>query len=106
MVQWLRHCASTAEGMGPILGGGTKIPYAQRCNKQKEGKIFGSVNGDPYGITEYLRDTKDEVAYFNTINIMCRIYPDNYTEKEEKWEEDEEDSDAACGEAQAEEKDE
>ena len=43
VVQWLRHCASTAEGMGPILGGGTKIPYAQRCNKQKEGKIKISV---------------------------------------------------------------
>ena len=39
VVQWLRHCTSTAEGMGPILGGGTKIPYAQRCNNKKEGKI-------------------------------------------------------------------
>ena len=38
VVQWLRHCTSTAEGMGPILGGGTKIPYAQWCNNKKEGK--------------------------------------------------------------------
>ena len=89
-----------------LVGGLVLLFLVLYFNKQKEGKIFGSVNGDPYGITEYLRDTKDEVAYFNTINIMCRIYPDNYTEKEEKWEEDEEDSDAACGEAQAEEKDE
>ena len=43
VVQWLRHCTSTAEGMGPILGGGTKIPYAQRCNNKKEGKIKISV---------------------------------------------------------------
>ena len=88
-----------------LVGGLVLLFLVLYFNKQKEGKIFGSVNGDPYGITEYLRDTKDEVAYFNTINIMCRIYPNNYTEKEEKWEEDEEDSDETEGESQVEEKD-
>jgi len=27
-VQWLRICASSAAGMGLILGGGTEIPQA------------------------------------------------------------------------------
>lgn len=63
-------------------------------NKQKEGKLIGSLNGDPYGITKYIGDTKEEVAYFNTINIMCRIHPDNYVEKEDAAEEIEDEEDA------------
>lgn len=50
-------------------------------NKQKEGKLFGSANGDPYGITNFIKDNKDEVAYFSKCNMMCRIYPENYVEK-------------------------
>ena len=33
MVQWLRLCASNAEGMGSILGQGTQIPHAVHCGK-------------------------------------------------------------------------
>ena len=55
-------------------------------NKKKEGKWFGSVHGDQYGITKFLGDTKDEVAYLNNVNMMCKIYPENYTEKPEKEE--------------------
>ena len=83
-----------------LVGGLVLLFLVLYFNKQKEGKIIGSLNGDPYGITKYIGDTKDEVAYFNTVNMMCKIYPDNYSEKEEKSEEDEDD------EAQAEEKDE
>ena len=32
MVQWLRHCASTAEGMGLIPGQVTKTLDAVRCS--------------------------------------------------------------------------
>ncbi len=53
-------------------------------NKRKEGKLFGSVNGDPYGITKYVGDKKDEIAYVNKWNIMCKIHPENYQQPPEK----------------------
>ena len=34
-VQWLGHCASTAGGMGSILGQGTKIPHAVGPGQKK-----------------------------------------------------------------------
>lgn len=52
-------------------------------NKKKEGKFFGSANGDLYGITRYIADNKKEIAYLNNVNMMCKIYPENYTKKEE-----------------------
>ena len=58
-------------------------------NKRKEGVLFvGSINGDPYGITKFIGDTKDEVAYFDKINMMCKIYPENYTVRPSKDEQD------------------
>ncbi len=63
-------------------------------NYKKEGKLIGSKTGDPYGITKFIGDTKTEVAYFNNVNMMCSIYPDNFVEKtvakEEKQEEKQE----------------
>ena len=53
-------------------------------NQRKEGKLLGSTSGDPYGITKFIADTKEEVAYFDRVNIMCSIYPDNYVTKKEK----------------------
>lgn len=50
-------------------------------NVKKEGKVIGSLNGDPYGITKFIGDTKEEKAYFNSINAMCSIYPENFEEK-------------------------
>ena len=47
MVQWLRLCASTAEGMGLISGQGTKILHAawhdqkqikKECTQREKGK--------------------------------------------------------------------
>lgn len=55
-------------------------------NRKKEGKLFGSLREDPYGITRFIGDTKDEVAYKNDINIMCKIYPERYPEKPPKEE--------------------
>ena len=40
VVQWLRHWASNAEGMGSILGQGTNRPYAT-CHDQKRGRGGG-----------------------------------------------------------------
>ena len=53
-------------------------------NKKKEGVLFGSLKGDPYAITEYKGDTKDEVPVKNKINIMCSIYPERYADAPEK----------------------
>lgn len=50
-------------------------------NVRKEGKFVGSLNGDPYGITKFIGDTKTEKAYFNSVNAMCSIYPENFEEK-------------------------
>lgn len=53
-------------------------------NRKKEGKYFGSANGDPYGITEYIGDSKKDPAYLTNVNMMCKVYPENYTEKPEE----------------------
>ena len=53
-------------------------------NKRKEGAWIGSKKGDPYAISEYLKDEKDEVAYFDKMNMMCAIYPEKYVVKDEK----------------------
>ena len=42
--------------------------------------MFGSLKGDPYAITEYRGDSKDEIPVKNKINIMCAIYPENYAD--------------------------
>ena len=49
-------------------------------NNRKEGVIIGSKKGEPYGITRYIKDYKEEVAYKDKTNIMCSIYPENYEE--------------------------
>lgn len=57
-------------------------------NRKKEGKLFGSLKEEPYGITRFIGDTKNEVAYLDKINMMCKIYPENYEEKPVKEEKD------------------
>ena len=63
-------------------------------NRKKEGKYIGSAIGDPYGITADIKDNKKEVAYLTKINMMCKIFPENYVkpapEKEEETEENDE----------------
>lgn len=53
-------------------------------NRKKEGKLIGSVKGDPYGITDYIKDNKEEKAYFSKINMMCALYPERYEKKPPK----------------------
>lgn len=55
-------------------------------NRKKEGKLLGSLKEAPYGITKYIGDTKNEVAYLDNVNMMCKIYPENYQEKPAKEE--------------------
>ncbi len=51
-------------------------------NKRKEGALFGSAKGDPYGITEYIRDSAKEVPKWDKINMMCKLFPENYEKPE------------------------
>lgn len=71
-----------------LAGGLGLLVFVLWNNKKKEGTWIGSVNGDPYGITEYIRDTKDEVAYLDKVNMMCALHPEAYEEKpvgEKAW---------------------
>ena len=61
-----------------LIGGLVWVAAVLILNKRKEGKLFGSAKGDPYGISDYVKDTKDEVAYLNNVNMMCKIYPERY----------------------------
>ncbi len=63
------------------LAGTGLLVYVLWNNKKKEGVLIGSSNGDPYGITKFIGDTKGEIAYKNNINMMCKINPENYPEK-------------------------
>jgi len=63
------------------------LVYVLLTNLKKEGSLLGSAKGDPYGITKFIGDTKDEKAYFNKVNMMCSIYPENFSVPEAKKEE-------------------
>ena len=67
-----------------LVFGLSLLAYVLLTNRKKEGTLLGSKNGDPYGITKFIADTKDEVAYLNKVNIMCSIYPENFEKKEKK----------------------
>jgi len=67
-----------------LVGGVGVLVYVLLDNQKKEGCLLGSKNGDPYGITKFIGDTKEEVAYFDRINMMCSIYPENFTTKGEE----------------------
>ncbi len=53
-------------------------------NRKKEGKPIGSAKGEPYAIVEYIADSKSETAYFDKVNVMCKIYPEKYPPKPPK----------------------
>ena len=43
VIQWLRHCASTAGGTGLSPDGGTKILYAGQNSQKKKKKVVGGT---------------------------------------------------------------
>lgn len=61
-----------------IVGGLVWVFVILLINKRKEGALLGSAHGDPYGISEFVKDNKEEVAYFTKINMMCKVYPERY----------------------------
>ncbi len=64
-----------------LIAGLGLLFYVLWNNRKQEGVLLGSVKGDPYGITKFIGDTKDEIAYKDNINMMCKIHPENYPEK-------------------------
>ena len=67
-----------------LIGGLGLLIFVLWNNRRKEGTLFGSLKNEPYGISEYIGDSKDEVAYFDKWNMMCRIYPEKYVVKTEE----------------------
>ena len=72
-IQW-----SFVFSMTMLIGGLIWLMTLFIINKRKHGKLIGSANGDPYGITDYIKDTKDEIPVWTTVNMMCKLYPDRY----------------------------
>ena len=67
-----------------LVGGITLLVVLLVVNKKKEGKLFGSANGEESGIVTYIKDGKDDEAYLSKINMMCKKHPENYKEKPKK----------------------
>lgn len=74
-----------------LIGGLGMLAYLFIRNKKKEGTYIGSAKGDPYGISDYIGDVKNEAAYYSKWNIMCSIYPDRYEIKKNKEKTEEKD---------------
>ena len=77
-----------------LIAGLGLLFYVLWMNKKQEGCLIGSVKGDPYGITKFIGDTKDEMAYKDNFNMMCKIYPENYPEKPAENEKNQEETSA------------
>ncbi len=76
-----------------LFGGIALLFTLLYLNKKKEGKYIGSDVGDPYGITAYIKDNKKEVAYLTKINMMCKIFPENYVKPAPEGDEASEEND-------------
>lgn len=70
-----------------FLAGVGVLAFLLWNNKRREGVLFGSKTGDPYGITEYIRDNAGEEVVFDKINMMCAVFPEKYAPAEKKGKE-------------------
>ena len=72
-----------------LIAGVSMLLFVLFLNKKKEGSYFGSKEGEVYGIADYIRDNKNEVAYLSNVNMMCAIHPENYvkpaSQKDNDW---------------------
>lgn len=78
-VQW-----SLVMSIGMLVIGIGILVYVLLDNKKKEGSLFGSVHGDPYGISDYIADNKEDKPHFDKLNMMCALYPERYEKKAEE----------------------
>ena len=58
-----------------LIGGLAGIIVIVLRNYAKEGALFGSKEGDPCAITQYLSPDKKEQPYFSKINMLGHLYP-------------------------------
>ena len=65
-----------------LFGGMIWLATLFIVNKRKHGKLIGSATGEPYAIKEFIKDTKDEIPVYNKMNMMCKLYPENYEDPE------------------------
>lgn len=73
---------SLVTALALLIGGLAALATILFTNKKNEGKLFGSLKGEKYGIAEYIGDDKKEVPVWSKTNIMCKIYPENYPKPE------------------------
>lgn len=57
-------------------------------NYRKEGAFVGSKTGDPCGITAYIKAYKEDVPYFDKVNLLGANYPPAPPKEKNKKEED------------------
>ena len=57
-------------------------------NYRKEGALVGSKTGDPCGITAYIKAYKEDVPYFDKVNLLGANYPPAPPKEKNKKEED------------------
>jgi hypothetical protein len=69
---------SLVMSLAMLIGGAIWLATLFIVNKRKNGKLIGSANGDPYGIKDFVKDTKEEIPVYTTVNMMCKLYPENY----------------------------
>ena len=67
-----------------IIGAGVLL----YLNYRKEGAPIGSKTVDPCGITAYIKAYKDDVPYFDKINLLGANYPPAPPKAKNKKEED------------------
>ena len=65
-----------------VVGAGM-IAFLLLRNRKKEGCLVGSLRGDPYGITEFIRNDKDDVPD-KKINAMRHLYEKEGTQGDTK----------------------
>ena len=77
-IQWSFVCSLLM-----LIGGMIWLATLFIINKKKHGKLVGAVSGNPYGITEFIKDTKEEIPVYTKVNMMCKVYPENYESPED-----------------------
>lgn len=66
-----------------LFGGMMWLATLFIVNKRKNGKLVGSAKGEPYAIKDFIKDTKSEIPVYSDMNLMCKVYPENYEAPED-----------------------
>ena len=55
MIQWLEFCAFTAEGLGLIPGGGTKIPHVKQRGQKKRKFVSSYISQNEFLESQFVK---------------------------------------------------